>query len=130
MKIMDYSDTEYCLILTIVNRGYAELVMDAARDAGARGGTVLYARGTGIHATEKFMDIDIQPEKEIVLTLVNRAAVRKIMHDILKAGGLRTKGRGISFTLPVTDLVGFAEDGSEGDAIEIFEEEHRLVSDR
>jgi nitrogen regulatory protein PII len=125
----EYSNTEYCLILTIVNRGYAELVMDAAREAGARGGTVLYARGTGIHATEKFMNIDIQPEKEIVLTIVQRSSVRKIMHDILEAGGLRTKARGISFTLPVTDLVGFAEEDSDGDAIEIFEEEH-LISDR
>jgi nitrogen regulatory protein PII len=125
----DYSNTEYSLILTIVNRGYAELVMDAAREAGARGGTVLYARGTGIHATEKFMNIDIQPEKEVVLTIVNKETVRKIMHDILEAGGLRTKGRGISFSLPVTDLVGFSEDGAEGDAIEIFEEERR-VSDR
>ncbi|MDR1043263.1 MAG: P-II family nitrogen regulator [Clostridiales Family XIII bacterium] len=125
----DYSNTEYCLILTIVNRGYAELVMDAAREAGARGGTVLYARGTGIHATEKFMNIDIQPEKEIVMTIVGRSSVRKIMHDILEASGLRTKARGISFTLPVTDLVGFAEDDSGGDALEIFEEEH-LISDR
>jgi nitrogen regulatory protein PII len=125
----DYSNTEYCLILTIVNRGYAELVMDAARDAGARGGTVLYARGTGIHATEKFMNIDIQPEKEIIMTIVGRSSVRRIMHDILEAGGLRTKARGISFTLPVTDLVGFAEENSNGDAIEIFEEEH-IISDR
>jgi nitrogen regulatory protein PII len=125
----DYSDTEYSLILTIVNRGYAELVMDAAREAGARGGTVLYARGTGIHATEKFMDIDIQPEKEVVLTIVNKTAVRAIMHAILEAGGLRTKGRGISISLPVTDLVGFSDNDAEGDAVEIFEEE-RFISDR
>jgi hypothetical protein len=125
----DYSNTEYCLILTIVNRGYAELVMDAAREAGARGGTVLYARGTGIHATEKFMNIDIQPEKEIVMTIVRRVSARTIMHDLLEASGLRTTARGISFTLPVTDLVGFSEDDSNGDAIEIFEEEH-LISDR
>jgi nitrogen regulatory protein PII len=125
----DYNDTEYSLIMTIVNRGYAELVMDAARAAGARGGTILYARGTGIHATEKFMNIDIQPEKEIVLTLVRKVAVREIVHAILEAGGLRTKGRGISFTLPVTDLVGFSDDDAEGEVLEIFEEEH-YVSDR
>ncbi|MDR1496509.1 MAG: P-II family nitrogen regulator [Clostridiales Family XIII bacterium] len=125
----DYNNTEYSLILTIVNRGYAELVMDAAREAGARGGTVLYARGTGIHTMEKFMNIDIQPEKEIVLTLVRRVAVREIMHAILEAGGLRTKARGISFSLPVTDLIGFADEDAEGDALEIFEEE-RFISDR
>jgi nitrogen regulatory protein PII len=125
----DYRNTEYSLILTIVNRGYAELVMNASREAGARGGTVLYARGTGIHATEKFMNIGIQPEKEVVMTIVKRDAVRTITHAILEASGLKTKARGISFTLPVTDLVGFTDDDSEGDAPEIFEAE-RLVSDR
>jgi nitrogen regulatory protein PII len=125
----DYSNTEYSLILTIVNRGYAELVMDAAREAGARGGTVLYARGTGIHASEKFMDIDIQPEKEVVLTIVNKTTVRAIMHAILEAGGLKTKGRGISISLPVTDLVGFSDNDAEESAVEIFEEE-RFISDR
>jgi nitrogen regulatory protein PII len=125
----DYSNTEYSLILTIVNRGYAELVMDAARASGVRGGTVLYARGTGIHATEKFRNLDIQPEKELVLTIVKKAAVKQVMHAILEAGGLRTKARGISFTLPVTDLVGFSEEDSDSSAIEIFEEEQR-VSDR
>jgi hypothetical protein len=125
----DYGNTEYSLILTIVNRGYAELAMDAAREAGARGGTVLYARGTGVHATEKFMNIDIQPEKEIVMTIVRKESVREIMHAVLEASGLRTKARGISLSLPVTDLVGFSEGGAEGDALEIFEEE-RLISDR
>ncbi|MDR0596469.1 MAG: P-II family nitrogen regulator [Clostridiales Family XIII bacterium] len=133
----EYNNARYSLIMTIINRGYAELVMDAARAAGARGGTVLYARGTGLHGAEKFMNIDIQPEKEIVLTIVKKSAVREIMHAILEAGGLRTKGRGISFTLPITDLVGFAENDAPGDAPEIFEEEqyeqyeqHQIVSDR
>jgi nitrogen regulatory protein PII len=131
-----YDNTEYSLIMTIVNRGYAELVMDAAREAGASGGTVLYARGTGAHATEKFMNIGIEPEKEVVLTLVRYEAVREIMHAILEAGGLRTKGKGISFTLPVTDLVGFSEDRDVDNAPEIFEDEHMYnataygVSDR
>jgi nitrogen regulatory protein PII len=126
----DYNDTQYSLIFTIVNRGYAELAMDAARDAGARGGTVMYARGTGIHGTEKFMNIDIQPEKEIVLTVVKKSEVRRIMHAILEAGGLKTKGRGISFTLPSTDLVGFSEGAADEDAPEIFEEEQIYTSDR
>jgi nitrogen regulatory protein PII len=119
----EYDNTDYSLIMTIVNRGYAELVTDSARAAGARGGTVLYARGTGIHGTEKFMNLDIQPEKEVVLTVVRRTAVREITHAILETSGLKTKGRGISFTLPITDLVGFSEDGAEGDPPEIFEKD-------
>ncbi|MDR1954204.1 MAG: P-II family nitrogen regulator [Clostridiales Family XIII bacterium] len=104
--MIDCNNTEYSLIVTIVNRGYADLVIDAARGAGARGGTVLYARGTGIHETEKFMNISIQPEKEMVLTLVRKWAVKEITHAILIAAGLNTQGRGISFTLPVTDVAG------------------------
>ncbi|MDR0356921.1 MAG: P-II family nitrogen regulator [Clostridiales Family XIII bacterium] len=106
----DYSNTEFGLIVTIVNRGYADTVIDAAREAGARGGTVLYARGTGIHETEKFMNISIQPEKEMVLTLVRKGAVKDVTHAILIAAGLKTQGRGISFTLPVTDVVGIVTD--------------------
>jgi nitrogen regulatory protein PII len=110
---MDYDNTEYRLIITIVNRGFADLVIAAAREAGARGGTVMYARGTGIHETEKFMDIQITPEKEMVLVLVTRAAVKDITKAILGASGLKTKGRGISFTLPVTDVVGMVTDIEE-----------------
>jgi nitrogen regulatory protein PII len=84
--------------------------VDASREAGARGGTILYARGTGIHETEKFMNIDIQPEKEIVLTLVRREVLRPIIRAILEVAGLKTKGRGISITLPVTDVVGITDE--------------------
>ncbi len=57
---------QFDLILTIVNRGFADQVVDAARAAGAHGGTVFYARGTGVHEMEKFFAISIQPEKEVV----------------------------------------------------------------
>jgi nitrogen regulatory protein PII len=120
--MMDYNKTEFSLIITIVNRGYSDSVMDAARDAGARGGTVLYARGTGIHETEKFMNIPIQPEKEMVLTVVQHDTVRDVTHSILEAAGLKTEGRGISFTLPVTDMVGIASHLGEDNMVEIFED--------
>ena len=53
---------EHELIISIFNRGYSDTVMDAAKKAGARGGTVLNARGTGSHEVEKFFGITIQPE--------------------------------------------------------------------
>lgn len=105
---MKNDDIEYSLILTIVNRGYAELAVDAAREAGARGGTIIYARGTGVFDMAKFLNISILPEKEIVLTLVRKEDVRNVIHSILDVTGLRTKAAGISFTLPVTDFVGFS----------------------
>lgn len=111
---MDYENTRFSLIVTIVNRGYADQVVEAAREAGARGGTILYARGTGIHETEKFMNITIQPEKEMVLTLVRKEVVKEITKAILASAGLKTKGRGISFTLPVTDAVGIVSQLGDG----------------
>ena len=62
------------LILTIINRGFADLVMDAAKAAGASGGTVVHARGTGVHEAEKFFGIIVQPEKELVLMLAKSFA--------------------------------------------------------
>jgi nitrogen regulatory protein PII len=102
---MDYQ-REYDLIMTIVNRGFADQVVDAARSAGAHGGTVFYARGTGVHEMEKFFAISIQPEKEIVLTLVKHEDTQSIMHSIVAAAGLKTAGRGLAFALPITDVVG------------------------
>jgi nitrogen regulatory protein PII len=92
--------------MTIVNRGFADVVVDAAREAGARGGTVFYARGTGIHEIEKFFAVSIQPEKEVVMTLVRRDETQKIIHGIVKAAGLNTEGRGLSIVLPVSNAVG------------------------
>lgn len=96
----------YDLIMTIVNRGFADHVIDAARAAGAHGGTVMYARGTGIHEVEKFFSITIQPEKEIVLNLVKHEDTQKIMHAIVEKAGLKSEGKGLSFALPVAEAVG------------------------
>jgi nitrogen regulatory protein PII len=121
----DYKNTDYSLIITIVNRGYSDQVMDAAKEQGARGGTVIYARGTGIHETEKFLNISIQPEKEMVLIVVSRESVRDVTHAILEKAGLRTEGRGISFTLPVTDVVGVVSQLGDNNLVELFEDTGR-----
>jgi len=99
-------DRKFDLILTVVNRGFADTVMDAAKSAGAHGGTVLYARGAGIHEAEKFFGISIQPEKEVVLILVQREYKKNIMLAITKEAGLHKEGKGLSFSLPVDDVVG------------------------
>lgn len=100
------AEREFDVILTIVNRGFADLVMDAAKGAGAHGGTVMYARGAGIHEAEKFFGISIQPEKEVVLILVKHEEKNTIMQAIAKEAGLNREGRGLSFSLPVDDVVG------------------------
>lgn len=99
-------EREFDVILTVVNRGFADLVMDAAKGAGAHGGTVMYARGAGIHEAEKFFGISIQPEKEVVLILVKHGDKNAIMQAIAKEAGLNKEGRGLSFSMPVDDVVG------------------------
>ena len=105
-------NAQYELILTIVNRGFSDAVMDAAKAAGARGGTVLLARGTSSDE-RKFFGMTIQPEKEVVMILAPTDKKRDIMLAIGTGAGLTSEGRGISFSLPVDDIVGIVRMNNE-----------------
>ena len=70
------------MIVCIVNNGFSEAVMDAAKAAGARGGTVINARGTADKEAEKFFNISIQPEKEMVLILVKSEIRDTVLHAL------------------------------------------------
>ncbi|MBQ4073774.1 MAG: P-II family nitrogen regulator [Clostridia bacterium] len=94
------------VIIAIVNRGYTDLVMESALPAGARGGTVLHARGAGTEEASQFFGITIQPEKEMVMILVDREHKVPVMQAITRGAGLSTEGHGIIFSLPVTDVMG------------------------
>ncbi len=88
------------LVIAIVNKGYTDLVMEAARRSGARGGTIAVARGTGNKEYEDFYGIVIQPEKEVVFILVPRDITDKVLNAIYKEAGLNTNGQGIAFSIP------------------------------
>lgn len=94
------------VIFCIVNTGYTDAVMDAAKEFGARGGTVIHARGTANSEAEELYRITVQPEKEIVMILVSSQIKDDILHALYKAVGLNTPGQGIAFTLPVSAAVG------------------------
>ena len=100
------SDRKCALIVTIVNRGHSESAMEAARASGATGGTVLNGRGTGLKEVAKFFGITITPEKEVILILTDEKQKKPIMQAIAKKTGLKTRGSGISFALPVVYVVG------------------------
>ncbi len=100
---------KYEVIMCIVNSGFSDAVMDAAREFGAKGGTVIRARGTANAEAEKLYGIAIQPEKEIVMILVDATIKADILHALYKAVGLKTPGQGIAFSMPVDDVVGLAE---------------------
>lgn len=102
MKTVYENEVVFC----IVNSGYSEAVMEAAKEVGARGGTVLNARGTASLEAEKFFGITVQPEKEIVMILVPSKIKDDVLHALYKEVGLDTKGQGIAFSLPVDGVVG------------------------
>ena len=96
-------------IVCIVNAGYGDAVMDAAREFGAGGGTVVHARGTANPDAEKFFGLTIQPDKEMVMILVPSSIKDDILHALYRAVGLQTPGQGIAFSLPVDGVVGLSE---------------------
>lgn len=96
----------YDLIVTIVNRGHSDLVMTAAKAAGAPGGTLIHGLGLGAKDAEKFLGITIQPEKDVILILAPKANKTRIMEEITREAGLNTQGRGICFSLPVNAALG------------------------
>ncbi|MCR5506079.1 MAG: P-II family nitrogen regulator [Bacilli bacterium] len=98
------------VIIVFVNSGFADVVMNAAREEGARGGTIIHARGTGTGDMEKKYNIIITPDKEMIMILVNNTIKDKVLQAIYKAAGLATDGQGIAFTLPVNDVVGLKFD--------------------
>lgn len=97
---------EYELIVTIVDRGYSDFVVEATRSAGASGGTIVYGRGTGIHEKESILGVSIQPEKELVLTLAKKSDKKKIMQTIVENASLTKEGKGMCFCLPVLNVAG------------------------
>jgi nitrogen regulatory protein PII len=96
----------YSLLIAIVQRGYCESVMMAAKHAGAKGGTVLHGRGTGSLDASKVWGVTIEPEKDIVLILTEKSIRKDIMKAIYKDAGLTTEGKGIVLSLPVEDIIG------------------------
>ena len=101
---------KYEVVVVIVNEGHSDKVMDAAREAGARGGTIAHARGSGTKDIEKKYGIVITPSKEMLYILVNENIRDNVMAEINTAAGLDTMGQGIIFSLPVDNVSGLKLD--------------------
>ena len=104
------STTKHEMIFCIVNAGFSSVVMDAAKEFGARGGTVIRARGTASHEAEKRFQITVEPEKEIVMIIIPSAIKDDILHALYRAVGRSTPGQGIAFSVPVDAAVGLSGD--------------------
>ena len=96
------------VIFAIVNSGFAEDVMDVAREQGARGGTILNARGVVNEDAAAFFGITLHADKEILMMVVEKDIRDRILNAIYKEMGMAKKAKGIAFSLPVSDVAGLA----------------------
>jgi nitrogen regulatory protein PII len=98
------------LIVAIVERGKANGVVKAAAEAGARGATVFFARGSGEHVFSFFRALQVDPGKEVILILAEKDKAPALFEVIVTAAQARTKGKAIAFTVPVNLLAGLGDD--------------------
>ena len=101
------------LIICIVNEGFSELVMEAAKDVGAKGGTVVRARGTANKESEELFKITIEPKKEMVMILVPTSIKESVLKMLYEKVGLQTPGQGIAFSMPVDNVIGLTEENQD-----------------
>lgn len=99
-------ETKYEVLVVISNQGYTEMIMDAAREASAVGGTVIHARGTGMKKSEQFLGVSLAAEKEMIFIVVKRNDKNAIMRAIMEKAGVESKAGAIVFSLPVTETAG------------------------
>ena len=94
------------VIFAIVNAGFAEEAMEVARNNGARGGTILNARGVAREKEAAFFGITIHAEKEILMLVVEKNIRDAVLNALYKEMGMDKKAQGIAFSLPVSDAAG------------------------
>ena len=103
----------YELVVVITNQGCTDQVMEAARAAGAGGGTTIHARGTGAALAKKFFGVSIAEEREIVFILVPSAVKTPVMKAVMSRAGLQSEARSLVFALPVNDIAGLGTPETE-----------------
>ena len=97
------------VIFAIVNSGFAEDVMDVAREQGVRGGTILNARGVVNENAAAFYGITLHADKEILMMVVEKDIRDKVLNALYKEMGMAKKAKGIAFSLPVSDVAGLVQ---------------------
>lgn len=103
----ELKNTIYELVIVITNVGYSDMAMDAARDAGATGGTIIHARGTAKKETEDFLGISLATERDMIFIVTTAEEKNTIMTAIMENAGIDTKAGSLVFSLPVTATAGF-----------------------
>ena len=102
----EMAECEHSMIMAIVNQGFSEEVMDAARPMGASGGTVFHSRRIGSEEAMKFWGISVQQEREVVLIIARKEDKLAIMQAIGKQCGMQSEAEGVVLSLPVDGITG------------------------
>ncbi len=102
----EMAESEYSMVMAIVNQGFSDEVMDAAKPAGATGGTVFHSRRAGGEGTKKIFGISVQQEREVVLILTRKEDKLNIMQAIGEKCGIQSKAQGIVMSMPVDGTAG------------------------
>ena len=100
------SEKKYELILIVLNRGHIDTAMQAAKKAGARGGTILHARRVGFEDVESIFGFAIEPEKEIISILADTEVRRSVTESVAQATGIKTEAKSLLLSLPVDEIIG------------------------
>ncbi|MBP3304380.1 MAG: P-II family nitrogen regulator [Oscillospiraceae bacterium] len=106
---MTMTTNNHEVIFAIVNAGFAEEVMDVAREQGARGGTILNARGVAKEDAAAFFGITLHSEKEILMMVVEKEIRDNVLNAIYREMGMAKAAQGIAFSLPVSDVAGLVK---------------------
>lgn len=94
------------VLVSIVKKGWGDTVLEATMKGGAHGGTIIGGRGIGRNELQKVFGIQIEPEKEIVLTVIPGNLKDVLLDEIIRAAELNTPGNGLAFALPLERVVG------------------------
>jgi len=103
-------EVKFNLIVTIVNKGKSEDVVKASKKAGAEGATIIFGRGQGIHEKAKIFGIQIEPEKDIILSLIEREKSDVVLQAISDAAELNKPSNGIAFVIAVDKTAGICHE--------------------
>ena len=110
MENKKIEERKYHLLVTIVNEGFSDKVMNAAKKCGANGGTLIKGRELGGKNSFKFFNMTMEPEKDIILIVCKDNEKNKIMETVLEKVGLKTEGQGMCFSLPIDSTLGLSDE--------------------
>ena len=108
-EIKEVRDSMYNIVYVVVEKGNAEAVIEAGNKAGARGGTIVNARGSGIHEAQRLFSIEIEPEKEEVFIITKSEDKDAIVESIRTDLSIDEPGNGILFVIDVNEVYGLRD---------------------